>query len=133
MEDLSARALEQAADAIIVSDTAGSITTWNGAAARLFGFPAGEALGRTLDIIIPERLREAHWAGFRKAMETGVTRLAGAPTLTRALHKSGRRLYVEMSFAVIHGADGKALGAVAVARDATARMAERKTTNQARL
>lgn len=116
MEEISARALEEAADAIIVSDAAGTITTWNAAAARLFGFPAGEALGASLDIIIPERLREAHWAGFRRAMETGATRLAGAPTLTRALHKTGERLYVEMSFAVVHGADGKAMGAVAVAR-----------------
>ena len=82
---------------------------------------AGEALGQSLDIIIPERLREAHWAGFRKAMETGATRLGGAPTLTRALHQTGRRLYVEMSFAVILGAEGKALGAVAVAREAPAR------------
>ena len=130
MEEISARALEQAADAIIVSDAEGTITTWNGAAAKLFGFPAVEALGRTLDIIIPERLREAHWAGFHKAIETGATRLHGAPTLTRALHQSGRRLYVEMSFAVIRDAEGKALGAVAVARDATARMAERQATKQ---
>lgn len=121
MEEINARVLEQAADAIIVSDAEGTITTWNSAAAKLFGVPAGEALGRSLDIIIPERLREAHWTGFRKAMETGTTRLGGAPTLTRALHPTGRRLYVEMSFAVVLGADGKALGAVAVAREAPAR------------
>ena len=125
MDDLINPALEQAADAIIVSDAAGTIRLWNASAARLFGIPAGEALGRTLDVIIPERLREAHWTGFRKAMETRATRLAGTPTLTRALHPSGRRLYVEMSFAVVRSADGSSLGAVAIARDATARMAER--------
>lgn len=60
-------------------------------------------------------------------MESGRTRLAGTPTITRAQHPSGKRLYVEMSFAVVRAPDGTALGAVAVARDATARMAERKT------
>ena len=88
MQEISARALEQAADAVIVSDAAGMITTWSSAAARLFGFSAGEALGRTLDVIIPERLRKAYWAGFRKAMETGATRHGGAATLTRALHQT---------------------------------------------
>ncbi len=132
MEDLTKLALEQAADAIIVSDSAGTISAWNASAATLFGLSASEALGRTLDIIIPERLREAHWAGFRKAMQTGALRLAGAPTLTRALHPSGKRLYVEMSFAVVRASDGKALGAVAVARDATARMAERKPSDRTR-
>ena len=116
MEDLATLALEQAADAIIVSDATGTITAWNAAAAKLFGIPASDALGHTLDLIIPERLRDAHWAGFRKAMETGVLRLAGTPTLTRALHPSGQRLYVEMSFAVMRATDGKAVGAVAVAR-----------------
>jgi PAS domain S-box-containing protein len=127
MEDLSALALEQAADAVIVSDAVGVITVWNAAAEKLFGVPAAEALGRTLDIIIPERLRDAHWTGFRRAMETGVTRLSGTPTTTRALHPSGRRLYVEMSFAVLRSGDGKTLGAIAVARDASARMAQTKS------
>jgi PAS domain S-box-containing protein len=124
-EELIALALEQAADAIVVSDAKGTIRAWNASAAHLFGIPADEALGRSLDIIIPERLREAHWAGFHKAVETGAMRLAGAPTVTRALHPTGRRLYVEMSFALVRGHDGRVLGAVAVARDATARMAER--------
>jgi PAS domain S-box-containing protein len=126
MDDLCALALEQAADAVIVSDATGTIQLWNEAAAQLFGVSAGEALGGSLDIIIPERLREAHWKGFERAMASGTTRLAGAPTITRALHPSGRKLYVEMSFAVLRSTDGKTLGAVAVARDATARMAERK-------
>ena len=126
MEDLRTLALEQAADAVIVSDVTGTIRLWNAAAEKLFGVPATQALGNTLDIIVPERLRAAHWTGFRRAMETGVTRLAGTPTLTRALHPSGRRLYVEMSFAVIRASDGKTLGAIAVARDATARMAQGK-------
>jgi PAS domain S-box-containing protein len=127
-EDISALVLEQAADAIIVSDAAGTVLSWNGAAEKLFGFPVGEMLGRTLDVIIPERLREAHWAGFRRAMQSGKTRLAGTPTVTRALHQTGRRLYVEMSFAVVRSPDGKTLGAVAVARDATARMASKNAT-----
>ena len=118
--------LDQAADAVIFADTEGVIRTWNAAAARVFGFSAEEALGKSLDLIIPEHLRQAHWTGFRRAMQSGATRLAGRPTLTRGLHKDGRRLYVEMSFAVVRASSGSVAGAVAVARDATARYEEER-------
>ena len=118
--------LEDAADAIIYSDAKGVIRVWNAAASRLFGFSADEALGRSLDLIIPERLREAHWRGFDQAMQSGATRLGGQPTLTRGLHSDGRRLYVEMSFAVVRLPSGEVAGSVAVARDATARYEEQR-------
>src|SRR5207302_2037875 len=89
--------IEQAADAVIFADAEGKIRIWNAAAAELFGVPASEALGRSLDLIVPERLRAAHWAGFRRALESGETRLHGRATITRALHPSGKRLYVDMS------------------------------------
>jgi PAS domain S-box-containing protein len=118
--------LEQAANAVIFADGDGVIRFWNRAAAALFGFGAEEALGASLDLIVPEHLRRAHWAGFRRAIESGTTRLGGRATITRALHKSGKRLYVDMSFAVVRGADGRAVGSVAIARDATARYEEEK-------
>lgn len=117
--------LEQAADAVIYADREGTIRVWNAAASALFGFAREEALGASLDLVIPEHLRKAHWAGFDRAIASGATRLGGHATLTRALHKDGRRLYVEMSFAVVRTGTEVA-GAVAIARDATARPAEKK-------
>jgi PAS domain S-box-containing protein len=109
-----------AADAVIFADPGGVIRLWNPAAAALFGFSSEEAIGANLDLIIPERLRDAHWTGYRRAMQTGATRLLGRPTVTRALRKTGEKLYVEMSFAVVRDAAGVVCGSVAVARDATA-------------
>src|SRR5688572_6198284 len=93
--------VEQTTDAVVYADSTGTIGRWNEAAARLFGFSAPEAIGQSLDLIVPERLRAAHWNGFRKAVASGSTRLAGKPALTRALHKDGRKLYVEMTFALV--------------------------------
>jgi PAS domain S-box-containing protein len=91
----------------------------------LFGFSAAEALGQSLDLIVPEHLRAAHWRGFDDAMASGVQKLPGRPTLTRALHKSGRKLYVEMTFALVV-VDGVTHGAVNVARDVTERISQQK-------
>jgi len=118
---LLAAIVEQSGDAIMFADTAGVVQIWNQAAASLFGYSGHEVAGAGMDLIIPEKLRAAHWAGFQRAMETGKTRLSGHPTITRAIHKSGARLYVEMTFAVVRADDGSVLGAVAVARDATER------------
>jgi PAS domain S-box-containing protein len=122
--------LDQTADAVIFADVEGLIRVWNAAAARIFGFAAEEAIGRSLDLIIPERLRQAHWSGFHRAMQSGATRLGGRPTMTRGLHQSGKRLYVEMSFAVVRASSGAVAGSVAVARDATARYEEEKARRQ---
>ena len=120
-QGLLAAILEHSGDAIIFANTAGVIQIWNRAASSLFGYSIEEARSGTMDLIIPEKLRAAHWAGFHRAMETGTTRLSGRPTITRANHKSGARLYVEMTFATVRADDGTVLGAVAVARDATER------------
>ena len=123
--ELTRAIIEQSADALIFADTEGVMRIWNAAATALFGFTADEAVGGSLDLIIPEHLRPAHWSGFRRSIETGVTRLDGRPTIPRALHKSGKRLYVEMSFAVVRGPDAVA-GSVAIARDVTARYEEER-------
>lgn len=132
-EDASSSApliLEQVADAIIYTDTTGSIVLWNAAAAALFGYSAAEAIGQSLDLIIPEHLRNAHWRAFEAAMATGVMRLQGRPTLTRAKHQSGRKLYVEMTFALVKPGGGVAQGAVAVARDVTDRIEQQRTVTR---
>ena len=117
--------LDQAADAVIFADRSGRIARWNRASAALFGFSAAEALGQSLDLIVPGHLRAAHWRGFDDAMANGVLKLQGRPTLTRALHKSGRKLYIEMTFALV-AVDGVAQGAVGMARDVTERVSQQK-------
>ncbi len=112
--------LDQMADAMIYADREGKIRLWNRAAAALFGYEAAEALGNSIDIIVPERLRAPHWRGFDAAMASGTLKLSGRPTLTRAQHKDGSRLYIEMSFALVKEAGGQSVGSVAVARLAPA-------------
>ena len=130
MEDtfsLAEAILEQIADAMIFADATGTIRRWNHAAAALFGYSAAEVLGQKLDLIIPEHLRAAHWRGFEAAMTNSVMQLQGRPTLTRATHQTGRRLYVEMTFALVQGqAGGTVRGAVAVARDVTERTEQQR-------
>jgi PAS domain S-box-containing protein len=135
MEDrsqLAERILDQVADAVIYANRSGAIVRWNRASAALFGFSTEEAVGQSLDLIIPEHLRAPHWRGFNAAMTNGTTKLQGRPTLTRALHKSGRKLYVEMTFAIVKGgAEGEVLGSVAVARDVTDRIERERATTRA--
>ncbi|MDA9464478.1 PAS domain S-box protein [Bradyrhizobium sp. CCBAU 53415] len=119
---LDANILNDVADALIYSDRSGTITRWNRASTALFGFSAAEALGQNLDLIIPEHLRDAHWKGFEAALASGALKLAGKPTLTRALHQSGRKLYIEMTFALVRDAGGVVVGSVAMARDVTERV-----------
>jgi PAS domain S-box-containing protein len=126
VEDTSSLAesiLERIADAVIYADDKGTIRRWNDAAAALFGYSAAEALGQNLDLIIPEHLRAAHWRGFEAAMTNGVMKLQGCPTVTRAMHQTGRKLYVEMTFTLVKGQSG---GAVAVARDVTRRIEQQR-------
>ena len=121
-----ARIVADVADALIFIDTQGVIRVWNAPCAALFGFDAAEALGRSIDLIIPEHLRAAHWRGFEQAMARGATRHGAEVRTTRATHQDGRRLYVDMTFSVVRGEDGRVLGSAAMARDATERhLAER--------
>src|ERR1043166_3823195 len=104
--------LDQMADAVIYADVSGTIRRWSRAAAALFGYNAAE---------FPEHLRAAHWHGFEAAMTSGVMNLQGRPTVTRAQHQTGRKLYIEMSFGLVK--EGTAIrGAVAIARDVTERV-----------
>ncbi|MCO5120283.1 MAG: PAS domain-containing protein [Burkholderiaceae bacterium] len=108
--------LAQLPDAVVWSDRAGKILLWNAAAEKLFGFAAAEALGQSLDIMIPERFRRAHWIGFERAVQAGKVSHEGEVRLTRATHKDGRKLYVEVAFGLTLDTDGSVLGVVATAR-----------------
>lgn len=130
-ESLAELVLEQTAEAVVYANQKGIIERWNAAAAAMFGYSAAEALGQSLDLMIPEHLRKGHWRGFEAAIASGKTRLGGRPTLTRGQHKSGQKLYVEMSFALVLDSTGSALGSVAVARDVTERVEREKAASAA--
>ena len=106
-------------EALVVTDTQGIIRDWNDAAERLFGHPRSEALGASLDILMPERFKAAHDAGFARAVATGELRVGGRVMRTRAMHKDGRKLYVDFSFALLKDAQGRVVGVYATGRDAT--------------
>jgi len=115
-------------DAIVISDASGAITLWNPAAERMFGFTPGEALGNSLDIIIPERLRGRHWTGYEKTMATGETRYGHDVLRVPAVHKDGRALSIAFTVALLHsaGPDAVVTGIVAIIRDETSRFAEER-------
>ncbi|CAN7318652.1 PAS domain S-box protein [Trinickia sp. LjRoot230] len=113
-------------DAVVVSDAAGKITLWNGAAGRIFGFTEDEALGQSLDLIIPQRLQQRHWDGYQKTMETGLTRYGNDVLKVPAVHKDGRSLSIAFTVALLHAENGALTGIVAVIRDETARFQEER-------
>lgn len=123
---LSADLLQSVPEAVIFSDLDGIIRLWNPGCEKVFGFPASEAIGQSLDLIIPERMRAAHWDGFNKAIQRGGVLPGRTSMITRANHKSGESIYVDMSFAMVKDASGNMLGSAAVARDATKRFNDEK-------
>ena len=116
-----AATLELAPVSIIVADREGRIVAWNRASETLFGFTAAEAMGQSLDLIIPEHLRDAHWKGYDRSLASGETQYAGRVMTTRAVHKDGRKLYVDFSFSMLRDAAGQVVGAIAAGRDGTER------------
>jgi PAS domain S-box-containing protein len=115
------------ADGVIYADADGLIRFWNEGAERIFGFKETEALGQSLDLIIPESLRRRHWAGYHRTMQTGGTRYgAGELLAVPALRRDGSRISVEFTIVPFHNASGKMRGIAAVMRDVTARFEEMK-------
>ena len=92
--DLFEAIVAQAPDVIIFADCKGMIRVWNHGAETVFGHVASEVLGDSLDVIIPERLRKAHWNGFHKAIDSGQTKHRNKVLTTRSVHKDGSKLYV---------------------------------------
>jgi PAS domain S-box-containing protein len=116
--------IEQAQDAVIFIDPQGIIGLWNRGAEVVFGYAASEVIGQSIDLIIPERFRNAHAEGFRKALARGVTRTQGRVMTTRAAHKFVSHLYVDLSFGMLKDDAGVVQGAFAIARDCTTRHLE---------
>lgn len=124
---------DQSPDSVIFAGPDGLISYWNEASARIFGHSAEDAIGKSLDIIIPEPYREPHWRGFNKAIAVGDTEKHGKALPTKAIRADGATIYVELSFAVVKDTDGTVLGASAFGRDITERWAaDRETRRQLR-
>ena len=114
------------ADAVIIADAAGTIRYWNASAERLFGWSATEAVGQTLDLIIPERLRARHWEGYERVMATGTSQYGTRLLEVPAEHRDGRRLSIGFTVSLLHRDDGTVKGIAAVLRDETERFQERR-------
>lgn len=126
-QDLYRTILEQAPDAILYADREGIIRLWNRGAALVFGFTAEEAIGQSLDLIIPERLRGRHWEGYFKVMETGESRYGIELLTVPALHRDGRQLSCAFSIVMLKDDQGKPLGVASIMRDGTAAFEREKT------
>ena len=108
-------------DGVVISDAKGDIVFWNTSAERIFGYSAAEALGKSLDIITPERFRARHWDGYKKSMETGTTRYGSTLLTVPALHKEGKALSIAFTVAMLMDEDGNVGAIAAIVRDDTER------------
>ena len=115
------RIVEEMPEAVIFADREGVVRLWNSGATTLFGYSADEALGQSLDLIIPERFRARHWEGYRQVMATGVTSYGQRLLAVPAMRKDGQRISIEFSIALMKDEHGMVAGAVAIVRDVTAR------------
>lgn len=115
------------ADAVVICDRGGSIRFWNAAAERIFGWSADEVLGTSLDVIIPERLRGRHWAGYERVMASGQTSYGGRLLEVPALHRDGRTLSIAFTVSLLRDSDAEPVsGIAALIRDDTERWQERR-------
>jgi PAS domain S-box-containing protein len=129
-KELAATLVEQSPDALIFAGTDGMIVVWNEAAERVFGHTAAAAIGQSLDIIIPEQFRDAHWTGYDRALAAGATKYKGQALTTRAQRADGETIYVDLGFEIVKGGDGQVIGAMATARDVTERFNRDRETRR---
>jgi PAS domain S-box-containing protein len=126
LEWLCQRIVEDSPVAIIFADPEGRIRLWNSGAEAMFGYGAEEAMGQSLDLIVPERQRNRHWEGYHKVMATGVTKYGRELLAVPAVTKDGRRISIEFSIALLRAPTGELLGAAAILQDVTARWEQQK-------
>ena len=117
-------------DAMIVADSSGVMRYWNRAAEAMFGYSRQDAVGASLDLIIPEQLRERHWDGFQRVMATGETEYAGRMLAVPAIRSDGARISVEFTVTLLRDAAGRLWGIGAIMRDVTARWEEQRALDR---
>jgi PAS domain S-box-containing protein len=126
MDDTAlAAAILSGPDAIVAADRDGRVTFWNSGAERIFGYTAAEAMGRSLDLIIPERLRDRHWNGWEHVMTTGHSRYGEGDLLAvPGQRQDGTTISVEFTIHPLRDDNGRLTGIAATLRDVTARFEE---------
>ena len=129
-EWLCQKIVERTPDAIIFADSEGIIKLWNAGAEHIFGYSSEEALGQTLDIIIPERSRQRHWQGYRTVISTGVTRYGRELLAVPAVRRDGVLISVEFSMVLLRNSAAEIVRFAAIIRDVTARWQQEKALKQ---
>ena len=123
---LYGKIVEESSDAVLFADRQGIICLWNRGAELMFGFSAGEAIGRSLDLIIPDNLRGRHWEGYYRVMETGETKYKTGLLSSPGQHKDGQRISLEFSMTLVRDEKEEIVGCSAILRDVTARWLKEK-------
>ena len=113
-------------DAVMVCDRSGAVLLWNPACERMFGWTEAEALGQSMDMIIPERLRKRHWDGYHQTMETGITKYGHDVLRVPAVNKQGGSMSIAFTVAMLHDAGGNVSAIASIVRDETDRFAEER-------
>lgn len=126
MDKVLEQLLEDAPDAILIADRAGVITYWNNGAQLIFGYSTDEAIGKSLDLIIPENLRGRHWEGYHRVISTGETKYKTGLLSSPGIRKDGTRVSLEFSMVLIRDNSGEMQGCGAIMRDVTARWEREK-------
>jgi len=126
MEAYLQQLVEKAPDAIVVSDREGIITFWNRGAELIFGHSAGEAVGKSLDIIIPEKLRARHWEGYHRVIASGETKYRTGLLSAPGVRNNGERVSLEFSMVLMRDASGAVAGCASIMRDVTERWQKEK-------
>jgi len=124
------RIVQDAPEAIIFADRHGTIRLWNAGAEAIFGYRADEAVGQSLDLIVPEKQRGPHWDGYRSVMATGVTRYGRELLKVPALRKDGSRISLEFSILLVRDGAGQPVGAAAIIRDVTERWQQERALRE---
>ena len=126
---LCRKIVENSPMAIMFADREGKIRLWNSGAETVFGYMAKEALGQSLDLIVPERQRQRHWEGWDKVMASGVTKYGRDPLAVPAMRKDGSRISIEFNVVLVRAESGELAGVAAMVQDVTARWQQQKEMN----
>jgi PAS domain S-box-containing protein len=120
------RIVEDSPIAILFADRDGKIRFWNAGAEAMFGYTPEEALGQSLDLIVPERQRAQHWVGWARVMASGVTKYGREALAVPATRKDGSRISIEFNIVLLRAPTGELLGAAAMVQDVTVRWQQQK-------
>ncbi len=129
-EWLCRQIVEGTQEAIIFADRDGTIRLWNAGAEAMFGYSTEEAIGQSLDLIVPERQRGRHWEGYHKVMATGITRYGKELLAVPAVRKDGTRISLEFTIVLLRDDAGQPMGTAALMRDVTARWQQERALRE---